>query len=62
MLQTHVARVNWGRITEGGGDGKADSLTGMLDNHTDAQMGKMTDRETDRVIFCYASPHSLTMI
>lgn len=31
----------------------------MLDNRTDAQMGKMTDRQTDRVIFCYASPHCL---
>lgn len=59
MLQTHVARVNEENDTEGGKNGKAGSVTGGLDSHTDAQMGKMTDRLKVRqagwLIFCYAS-------
>lgn len=32
-------------------------LTGMLDGHTDAQMGKMTDRQTDRYLLCKPPSH-----
>lgn len=42
----HMWQESTRRITEGK-NGKADSLTGMLDNHTDAQMGEMTDRRAD---------------
>lgn len=53
MLQTHVARVNQENDREGK-NGKADSLTGVLDNHTDTQMGIMTNRlrrrQTDNLL------------
>lgn len=59
----HMWQESTRRITEGGENGKADSLTGMLDNHTDAQMGKMTDRQTGmQADICYASPYCRTLI
>lgn len=58
----HMWQESTRRITERGKNGEADSLTGMLDNQTDAQMGKMTDKQAGRLIFCYASPCCLTLI
>lgn len=41
-----VYEKNNGRV------GVVAKLTGMLDGHTDAQMGKMTDRQADRYLLC----------
>lgn len=56
----HMWQESTRRMTQRGEkNGKAGSVTGGPDSHTDAQMGKMTDRLKGRqagwLIFCYAS-------
>lgn len=44
-----VYEKNNGRV------GVVAKLTGMLDGHTDAQMGKMTDRQADKIFAMQAT-------